>query len=235
MKKSVRILASLLVAVSLLAVSATAAELIKGDTNGDIKVNNLDAANVLKYDAGINQSIENGDYNEDGVINNLDAAAILKYDAGILYTVPNARYVRYIPEEHMCEDPYAFPQTVFVIRSTEELRAYLGGQDELYDYGYELLAPEPTVPFYAYEVYNDEYFEDNILVLILVEEGSGSIRRRVTDVTKQNGSLEIGVDVLTTGWGTDDMAYWTLFIELDKSFEVTYDKVTVENKLVYVE
>ncbi len=59
-----------------------------GDVNEDGKVNNLDAATVLKYDAGIiDLSLDQkdlADVNGDAKVNNLDASMILKYDAGII-------------------------------------------------------------------------------------------------------------------------------------------------------
>ncbi len=237
MKKSVRILASLLVALSLLAVSAVAADIFLGDTNGDGKVNNLDATNVLKYDAGINDSIENGDYNEDGITNNLDAAAILKYDAGIVEENTNvsAKYVRYIPDEYMPVEPYGFAQSKFVIHSVEELRAYLGERHELYDYGYRLDAPEPVIPFYPYYEYDEEYFKDNILLLLLIEEPSGSIRNRVKSVTKNGEELDVLIECYSPAMRTDDMAYWTLFIELDKSYDVTPDKINVNTNIIDID
>jgi len=60
----------------------------RGDVNGDGKVNNLDAAQILKYDAGLTELSEEqkqaADFNTDGKVNNLDASQILKYDAGII-------------------------------------------------------------------------------------------------------------------------------------------------------
>lgn len=57
-----------------------------GDANRDGYVDNLDAAVVLKYDAGIINSIDEStaDVNNDGSADNLDAAIILKYDAGLI-------------------------------------------------------------------------------------------------------------------------------------------------------
>lgn len=59
-----------------------------GDANGDGKLNNLDATEVLKYDAGITElsaeALDECDMNGDGKVNNLDAALILKYDAGLI-------------------------------------------------------------------------------------------------------------------------------------------------------
>ena len=54
-----------------------------GDASCDGIVNSLDAAFVLRYDAGILQTIAAGDVSTDGVINSIDAALILKHDAGM--------------------------------------------------------------------------------------------------------------------------------------------------------
>lgn len=60
----------------------------RGDVNGDGYVDSLDAAMVLKYDAGLIELTAKqypmADVNNDGVANNIDAALILKYDAGLI-------------------------------------------------------------------------------------------------------------------------------------------------------
>ncbi len=58
----------------------------KGDANCDLAADNLDVTVILKYDAGINDLIDEvaADYNGDGYVDNLDAAMILKYDAGLV-------------------------------------------------------------------------------------------------------------------------------------------------------
>ncbi len=65
-----------------------------GDANVDGKANSLDAAMVLRYDAGLMGEdgllMTTADVNSDGKVNSLDAAFILRYDAGLikdLYTV----------------------------------------------------------------------------------------------------------------------------------------------------
>lgn len=59
-----------------------------GDVNGDGYVDNLDAAMILKYDAGLTYLMDEqliiADVNGDGCADNLDAAKILKFDAGII-------------------------------------------------------------------------------------------------------------------------------------------------------
>ena len=57
----------------------------KGDANGDGKVDNLDATQILKYDAGLVDLTEKqktaADINNDGEVDNNDAAEILKRDS----------------------------------------------------------------------------------------------------------------------------------------------------------
>lgn len=59
---------------------------LKGDVNGDEYVDALDAAMILKYDAGIITDVDEttADVNGDGYVDALDAAMILRYDAGII-------------------------------------------------------------------------------------------------------------------------------------------------------
>ena len=72
----------------LLVKTAENAFLTRGDINDDGYVDNIDAAFILMYDAGLadlpfeNSSL--GDINNDGCIDNIDASLILKYDAGLL-------------------------------------------------------------------------------------------------------------------------------------------------------
>lgn len=59
-----------------------------GDLNGDGFADSLDAAAILKYDAGISsfdeQQLVSGDVNFDGSVDSLDAAKVLKYDVGLI-------------------------------------------------------------------------------------------------------------------------------------------------------
>lgn len=61
---------------------------VQGDVNGDGKTDNIDAALILRYDAGIAAEAAHinarGDVNRDGEADNLDAALILRYDAGMI-------------------------------------------------------------------------------------------------------------------------------------------------------
>ncbi len=60
---------------------------MQGDVNGDGEADSLDAAQILKYDAGLalfaEEQLAAADVNGDGTVNSLDAAIILRKDAGI--------------------------------------------------------------------------------------------------------------------------------------------------------
>lgn len=55
-----------------------------GDANADGEINSIDAALILKYDAGMAELPENADVNYDSRVNSIDASLILKYDAGLI-------------------------------------------------------------------------------------------------------------------------------------------------------
>ena len=80
------------------------------------------------------------------------------------------------------------------------------------------------------EEYNDNYFKNNNLVMILRTEGSGSYRNEVESAVVKNNELNISMN----RWGggsncamTDDMAYWYILVPVKKCF-FNGDKVDVK-------
>lgn len=64
------------------------------------------------------------------------------------------------------------------------------------------------------EKYDEEYFEEKSLIVVLLEEGSGSITHTINDlVMSEDGKLYVYIDVNVPETGTCDMAYWHIFIE----------------------
>lgn len=63
-------------------------EVLVGDVNRDGVVDTLDAAAILKFDAGIRRldgaELVLADVNDDGEVDSLDAAAVLKFDVGMI-------------------------------------------------------------------------------------------------------------------------------------------------------
>ena len=105
---------------------------------------------------------------------------------------------------------------VTVIRSKIELNRYYQQYKDLYNL--ERCADpaaDSTIGFLdACDRYDDAYFKENCLILILLEEPSGSIRHTVTAVQQAtNGKLTVNMSRITPEIGTDDMAQWHIFVE----------------------
>ena len=109
-----------------------------------------------------------------------------------------------------------------VINSREELDAYYETNKELFDLERkEKVYSDTTIGFLdACDKYDDTYFERQNLVLIVLEEGSGSVRHEITDVRNrwdENGASlgwNITINRIVPDVATDDMAQWHLFLEV---------------------
>lgn len=105
---------------------------------------------------------------------------------------------------------------VTLIRSVQELTAYYNRTKDLYNLDRrEHPASDSTIGFLdACDRYDDAYFAEKCLILILLEEPSGSIRHTVTAVQQaKNGKLTVNISTITPEAGTDDMAQWHIFVE----------------------
>ncbi len=118
----------------------------------------------------------------------------------------SAQYVRtdgFHEEEH-------YPQ-VQVITSKDELDRYYREHKELY----QLDRAEELNFRTACKRYGDHYFEKQILLMVLLEEPSGSNRHRVLEITEENNQLTVEIQRILPESGDDDMALWHLLIEPD--------------------
>lgn len=116
--------------------------------------------------------------------------------------------------------------TVTLIESVDALEEYHKRNKGLYDLAHrEKYGSDFTMGFLdAAAGYDAEWFESHQLILVLLEEPSGSIRHRVESVVLPKN--EILIDVLLPEVGTDDMAEWHILIEVEKVFD-TSDSITV--------
>ena len=118
---------------------------------------------------------------------------------------------------------------VTVIRSTIELNRYYHQHKDVYDLERRAdPASDSTIGFLdACDRYDDAFFEEESLILVLLEEPSGSIRHRVTAVQKaESGSLTVNISHIVPEIGTDDMAQWHIFVETAANVADT-DDITV--------
>ena len=123
-----------------------------------------------------------------------------------------------------------------VISSRAELEAYYESHKDSYDLERrETVYSDSTIGFLdACDKYDDAYFERQNLVLIVLQEGSGSIRHEITDVRRnmENGGWDITIDSKSPEVVTDDMAQWHLFLEVQMGDVIKpTDKVWINGTL----
>ncbi|MDE5738296.1 MAG: serpin family protein, partial [Oscillospiraceae bacterium] len=88
--------------------------------------------------------------------------------------------------------------------------------------------------------YNTEFFETHDLIIVSIEEGSGSISHEVQSITAdENNNWTVAINRNIPLCGTDDMASWVIFIETNKAVEsaksVTIDWVNTYSDEWYQE
>ena len=109
-----------------------------------------------------------------------------------------------------------------VINSKEELEAYYEANRKNFNLERKSLAhSDSTIGFLdACDKYDDAYFERQNLVLVVLQEGSGSIRHEITDFCRrwdENGTStgwNITINQIIPDVATADMAQWHLFLEV---------------------
>jgi len=116
---------------------------------------------------------------------------------------------------------------ITVINSRAELEKYTAdheGQYNFYETSYSSGFYDIVTP------YDAVFFADNSLIMILLEEGSGSIRHEVKGITHLNGETTVTIQRTVPAECTDDMAEWHVVVEIPKTSPVLEnpDKITVE-------
>lgn len=120
---------------------------------------------------------------------------------------------------------------VTLICSTDELRAYYEANRDKYSLERRTgtIYSDSTIGFLdACDKYDEKYFENQILVMVLLEEGSGSIRHEVEGVSTLDGEMIVEIKTLVPEAGTEDMAEWHILIEPEAGVDVKdADSITV--------
>ena len=121
------------------------------------------------------------------------------------------------------EDKRRHPE-IYLIRSAQELNEYyeskkdvcdLGSRDEVY--------VDTSIGFVdACEKYTENFFKENYLVFVVLEEGSGSISHKVESVVyaAEYSSLWLVINTFAPEEHTDDMAGWHIIVEVPREYEV---------------
>ena len=116
-------------------------------------------------------------------------------------------------------DGVSYP-AVTLIESAGELARYFEDMQELYDFSHkENVYSDTTVGFVdAIAAYDEAWFGSHQLLLVLIEEGSGSVRHAVTMVTAGSSPF-VEIERRIPEVGTDDMAEWHVLIETARVFD----------------
>ena len=207
------------------------AELFKGYQNGD---------KVILFHDGVNETYpaQTGGYyiirtsKGDGTYKPADEVlGIVSFgdDGHLLAAQPVDFEVQYIRTGTQNYDG-PFPAAA-VIHSTDELTAYYEeNKEQFYLERREDPGTDYTIGFLdACDKYDAKFFENNALVFVVLEEGSGSTRHNVSTVkVDANGIMYINIISIDPDIGTCDMAYWHIMTEVPKySAPDTADEVVV--------
>ena len=149
----------------------------------------------------------------------LDRVDIGWHDRGayLLDTMTDYEFeARYIRTDGYHENIF-YPQ-VKRIRSAEQLQEYCEENRSLYQFEQKSDGAESFLE--ACQRYDEAYFEKQCLILVLLQEGSGSVRHKVDRVGTGDGSTVISIQTITPEVGTCDMALWHILIEPEPALAV---------------
>ena len=166
------------------------------DNNGDHRIGE-DSVKTYNDTEWLNEEIPNTD-------------ELTEYDF-------NVQYIR--TDGYRAEVQYP---SVKIIRSVDALNEYYETNKELYSLErVENPQYHSSIGFLdACDKYDTEYFKENILLMVLLEEGSGSIRHEVDRVGAEDGKVSVEINTIVPEVCTDDMAEWHIMIELHTSVDI---------------
>ena len=140
-----------------------------------------------------------------------------------------AKYIRHNDVEYGSENSY------HVIRNHKELESFITARCESVSMNSTICELENQLAYY-----NTEFFETHDLIIVSIEEGSGSISHEVQGITAdENNNWTVTINRNIPLQGTCDMASWAIFVETNKAVEsaksVTIDWVNTYSDEWYQE
>ena len=130
--------------------------------------------------------------------------------AYLLDTMTDCEFeARYIRTDGYHEN-ISYPQ-LQLIRSVDQLESYCEENRSLYQFSQSSDGAESFLE--ACRRYDEAYFEKQSLLLVLLQEGSGSTRHQVERVGTADGDTVVSIRTVTPEVGTCDMALWHVLIE----------------------
>jgi hypothetical protein len=99
---------------------------------------------------------------------------------------------------------------VFVIKDKDQLESYFNEKKDKYNMESD---GEDSFSSKMYK-YDSSFFESNILIALLIEEPSGSIRHEINSIKEGNNTITFGITREVPENGTTDMAQWHILISM---------------------
>ena len=134
----------------------------------------------------------------------------------------HAKYIRtngYVDGEQ-------YPKTLWLTSTAELNDYYEANKEQYYRDSIDNSSTGQIIGFFnSISEYDDTFFETNDLILVMLMEGSGSIRHEVTDVLLRPlsmGSIQHSIQPVikrsVPESATDDIAVWHIIIEISKEY-----------------
>ncbi len=117
-------------------------------------------------------------------------------------------------------DGEVYPKA-FLITDAEELNRYYEENRNFYDFGHrEKVYADSSIGFAdAIGKYDAAWFENHRLILVVLEEGSGSVRHELAGVMPRENGLTVEIVSRIPEVGTSDMAEWHILIETERMID----------------
>lgn len=104
--------------------------------------------------------------------------------------------------------------SVILINSSQQLQEYYDENSKFFQF---TCSRDESISFKdAIKKYDDNFFEKKVLAVIVLAEGSGSIRHRVNSVVKNNDKIAINIRKKSPRLQTDDVAAWHILLDFKK-------------------
>ena len=108
---------------------------------------------------------------------------------------------------------------IFVIEDKDQLESYFNEQKDKYN-----MESDDENSFSSnMKKYDSSFFESNILIAVLIEEPSGSIRHELTLVEEEDNKITFGITRDVPEIGTTDMAQWHILISMPSHLYNNHD------------
>ncbi len=209
---------------------------LRGDVNGDGRADSRDARLTLRAAARLvaftEEETARADMNADGRVSAGDARTILQIAAKIRTEYDfNARYIRSFDVNEADGAP-----VVALFRNRSEMENFYETNKAPYSSGSALKTDAAFRD--ADDNYDDAFFAEHDIILIVNEESSGAYRDEIVRVTGCGGNIEVGLNRHVPGRGygvTCDMAYWHIFVEVEKDIVPIRDVTRIDVAVQTVE